>query len=170
MNSIAMFQLLLARRGCDEQVIAHVKAVTKKALLLSNLLSIPVDRDLVVAGSMLHDIGRSKTHGIRHVVEGAQIVREEGFSEELARIVERHVGAGIPLEEAVRLGLPPKDYLPTTPEEVIVSYADNLTNGTRHVSFTVALQRFKKTLGTGHPAIERFVKQHEQIENWIKRL
>ena len=92
MNSIAMFQLLLARRGCDEQVIAHVKAVTKKALLLSNLLSIPVDRDLVVAGSMLHDIGRSKTHGIRHVVEGAQIVREEGFSEELARIVERHVG------------------------------------------------------------------------------
>ncbi len=55
---------------------------------------------------MLHDIGRSKTHGISHAVEGAKIVKQYGYPEEVQNIVERHIGAGITEEESVKLGLP----------------------------------------------------------------
>ena len=50
---------------------------------------------------MLHDIGRSKTQGIMHGVEGAKIATELGLPEAIVNIIERHLGAGIPKEEAM---------------------------------------------------------------------
>ena len=41
-------------------------------------------------------------------------------------IVERHIGAGITADEAGRLGLPFRDYIPATLEQKVVSHADNL--------------------------------------------
>ena len=64
------------------------------------------DKDLIKKGALLHDIGRSKTHGITHAVEGAKIVREYGYPEEVQNIVERHIGAGLSEDEAIKLGLP----------------------------------------------------------------
>ena len=89
--------------------------------------------ELVEAGALLHDIGRSQTHGIRHGVEGATIARQLGLPERIVLIIERHVGAGIPREEAVQVELPEKDYLPVSLEEKIVCHADNLIdNGKKH--------------------------------------
>jgi uncharacterized protein len=160
---------LLARHGCSKEVIEHSKAVTKKAIELSNSFLTSVDLDLVIAGSMLHDIGRSQTHGIDHIIVGSRIAKEEGLSEEIIKIIERHVGAGLTKEEAKNLGLPQGDYLPITPEETVVSYADNLTSGTKHLSFGEALSRFKSRLGDDHPAVERFKKQHVKIKEWSMR-
>jgi uncharacterized protein len=169
MNLTTQCQKLLISRGCSEAVIEHSNAVTEKALGLIDGFIIPLERDLVIKGAMLHDVGRSKSHGIEHNLWGAEIAKEDGFSAEVVRIIERHIGAGISLEEAVERGLPPKDYIPRTPEEITVSYADNLTNGSRHLTFSEALKRFESKLGPGHPAIERLRGQHQQIKSWTRK-
>jgi len=77
--------------------------------------------------------------------------------------VERHVGAGITQEEAVKLGLPPRDYVPQTLEEKIVCYADKLISCNKKVSIEETLRQFTSDLGEGHPAIERLKALHEEI-------
>ena len=72
------------------------------------------NEDLIKKGALLHDIGRSKTHGITHAVEGVEIARKYGYTQDVLNIIERHIGAGITEEEAVELGLPKKSYLPQT--------------------------------------------------------
>ncbi|MCK4265986.1 MAG: HDIG domain-containing protein, partial [Thermoplasmata archaeon] len=87
--------------------------------------------ELVSRGALLHDIGRSRTHGIMHAVEGAALLRARGMDDAVVAIVERHIGAGLTAEEAAALGLPRKDYMPTTLAEKIVSQADNLIEEVR---------------------------------------
>ena len=77
-------------------------------------------------GALLHDIGRALSHDITHGFKGANILRKEGLPENVALIVERHVLGGFTSSEALHLGLPPKDFLPTTLEEKIVCVADKL--------------------------------------------
>jgi len=134
---------MLERAGCSKKVIEHLKQVEKIAAAIARkmiarceaaapqeeeraMCRVFVDVDLVRAGALLHDIGRGRTHGMHHAVAGAELARELGLPEELALIIERHIGAGVEREEAVRLGLPPRDYLPLTVEEKIVAHADNL--------------------------------------------
>jgi uncharacterized protein len=159
---------VLINAGCSADVVAHCTAVSIAALSLARKIKAPVDQELVRLGGLFHDIGRSRTHGIEHAVTGAHIAREVGFSEQLVLIIERHIGAGITATEAVRLGLPRKDYLPRTPEEKIVSYADNLTSGVREMPFYEALDRFRTILGPDHEGVELFIKQHHEIQVWMK--
>ena len=118
---------LLKKYGCSKEVITHCMVVRDVALKISEYVN--VDKKLVEAGALLHDIGRGTTHGIRHAVEGARIAYDIGLSYKLVFIIERHIGAGIPAEEAERLKLPKKDYLPITLEEKIIAHADNLVDG-----------------------------------------
>jgi len=156
---------ILRKAGCPENVIRHCIAVCNKALEIASRCKISVDKELILVGALLHDIGRSRTHGIEHGVVGAEIARNFGFDERIIRIIERHIGAGIPKEEAERLGLPPRDYVPETIEEKIVAYADNLTKGEEYITFEEALEEFKRRLGDNHPAIERFIRLHKELQN-----
>ena len=110
---------ILKQEETPENVIEHSKAVCKKAMKIADNFK-DADKDLIKKGALLHDIGRSKTHGITHAVEGAKIVREYGYPEEVQNIVERHIGAGLSEDEAIKLGLPKKSYIPQTIEEKIV--------------------------------------------------
>ncbi|MEK6656731.1 MAG: TIGR00295 family protein [Nitrospirota bacterium] len=157
---------LLKDIGCPDKVIEHVIAVAIAALSIADEVKISVDKELIRLGSLLHDIGRAKSHGIDHAVVGAEMAAELGMDEWIVRIIERHIGAGIPADEARAMGLPYKDYLPISPEEKIVAHADNLLIGSRITSFEESLQRFKKLLGIEHPAIERFLKLNREIEGW----
>ena len=143
-------------------IIEHCKAVSQKALKLSSNFY-EVDLDLVETGALLHDIGRSRTHSILHGVLGAEILKDHGFPVEIQKIAERHIGAGIPRNEAETLGLPPKDYLPITLEEKIVAHADNLVNGTNEVDIYFVIRKWEKRLGTDHPSIPRIIKLHNEI-------
>ncbi len=116
--------ILLKENGCSEEVIAHCKAVRDIAIKIAEQTT--ANKELVEAGALLHDIGRSKTHGIRHAVEGVKIAKKLGLSEEIIKIIQRHIGAGLSKEEAKKLKLPAKDYNPKTLEEKIVCHADNL--------------------------------------------
>jgi uncharacterized protein (TIGR00295 family) len=115
---------LLRGSGCNESVIKHCLAVEELALKIAKLAH--ANEKLVSVGALLHDIGRGRTHGIRHAVEGAELARGLGLPEDVVLIIERHIEAGITENEARRIGLPPKDYIPLTLEEKIVAYADNL--------------------------------------------
>ncbi len=161
---------LLSCAGCSPEVIAHSILVSEKACAIARRVNINYDYELIRLGGLLHDIGRSKTHGIEHALVGVDVARSYGLSEEIIRIIERHIGAGIAALEAERLGLPKKDYLPLTPEEKIVSYADNLTCGVRELSFAEALERFKAMLGPAHEGIALFLKQHDEIRFWMQEV
>lgn len=118
---------LLVCAGCGRPVIAHAKVVTELALLFAD--SPLVNRDLVRAGAMLHDIGRCVTHGIDHAQRGAALARSLGLDERIVSIIERHIGAGLTADECSLERLIPRDCLPVTIEEKIVANADNLVHG-----------------------------------------
>jgi uncharacterized protein len=159
---------VLVKAGCPADVVAHCQKVSMMAVSIAERVKEPVDGELVRLGGLLHDIGRSRTHDIRHAIAGVEIGRSLGFYEQLLLIIERHVGAGITASEAVRLGLPRKDYLPVGREEKIVSYADNLVSGVREMPFQEAFDRFKRILGPDHEGVELFRKQHHEIQEWMK--
>jgi uncharacterized protein len=160
---------ILIEAGCSPGVVAHCVAVSRTAVaFVEQVKRVSVDRELVRLGGLFHDIGRSRAHDINHALVGVKIGRELGFSERLLSIIERHIGAGITAAEAERLGLPKKDYLPLTPEEKIVSYADNLTKGSVAMPFGEAIERFRQILGPGHEGIGLLLRQHEEIQGWLE--
>ena len=106
---------LLKQAGCKKEVIFHCTAVRDVALRIAKKTNANIK--LVEAGALLHDIGRSKTHGIKHAVQGAKIAKKLGLPNEIINIIERHVGAGLSAKEAKKLGLPEKNYIPETLEE-----------------------------------------------------
>lgn len=107
----------------DEELKEHTFSVLQRALEISE--NIEVNLKLMITGALLHDVGRTVTHGVEHGIEGSRLIREKGWSKELANIVERHIGGGITEDEAREQGLPPKDYIPQTPEEKVICHADN---------------------------------------------
>lgn len=153
--------------NCPSNVVDHSWAVSKKAVEIaknySDKTSTTVDMEQVQFGAMVHDIGRSKTHSIEHAVVGAEILRNLNFPESYVNITLKHIGAGIPHEEAEKLGLPKGDYIPTTLEEKIVAHADNLISGTDEVDLTFVLNKCENKFGRSHPAIKRIKKLHEEL-------
>ena len=114
-----------------------------------------MDIRLVEAGALLHDIGRSISHEVDHAAKGAEIARDLDLPEKLVHIIERHIGAGIPADEAQQLGLPEGHYIPETLEEKIVAYADKLIAGRKEVGIEVTVRDFSERLGEDHPSIQR---------------
>jgi uncharacterized protein len=162
---------LLITEGCSSSVIDHCKTVAGLAREIAvNILGkavgkgihVDIDIDAVFIGGLLHDIGRSKTHGIRHAVEGAAIAVENGLDEKLVRIIERHIGAGIPMNEASDLGLPEKDYMPLTLDEKIVAHADNLVFDDKIGTFEEMIQNLQRR-NFDEKIIHRFIGLNDEI-------
>jgi len=65
-----------------------------------------IDCHLIVAGAILHDIGRCRSHRLDHGIIGAKILRKEGIVEEVAQVAENHLFGGITKTEAREFGLP----------------------------------------------------------------
>lgn len=150
---------ILEQTGCSKAVIMHCKAVRDVALKIA--VKAHADIKLVETGALLHDIGRSKTHGIRHGIEGAKIAQQLGLPQNIKNIIERHLGAGIPKTEAVGFGLPPKDYIPQTLEEKIVCHADNLIDNCKQ---QVIEKEVEKALKKNYRKYaERLLKLHKEL-------
>lgn len=155
---------ILAQENCSRQVILHCMKVAWVAKTIAESClkaGINVNTHLVECGGLLHDIGRCRTHSIRHAVEGAEILKKYDLPRLVVRIVENHVGAGIPKEEAAALGLPEKDYFQNSIEEKIVALADKLVEGEKVLSAKDAEARFIQKFGESHPAVERFRKLYQ---------
>ena len=88
-------------------------------------------------------------------------MRKEGVDERIVRIVERHVGAGLTEEDAVYLGLPPKDYIPETREEKIVCHADNLIGNRTRITIHDAIRTAEERWSPG--GLERLIRMHFEV-------
>ncbi len=150
---------LLIDAGCKRRVIVHcctVEAVAKE--MVSRISG--ADRRLVLAGALLHDIGRSVDHSIMHAYIGSQIVAEEGLSQALVDIVRKHTGAGLDQEDVDEMGLPAGDYMPRTLEEKIVAHADNLVSDNRIVGHMHSVMKLRtKGADRGADRIEALHKE-----------
>jgi len=168
--STRMALRLLSQSGCSGKVVAHCQVVSEIAVQIAKACEkrgLNVDVKLVQVGALLHDIGRSKTHGIDHVIRGAEIARSLNLPESVVSIIERHAGGGITIDEARRLGWPNKTYLPQTLEEKIVTYADKLVEGLRRVQVERTIKKLSRELGDAHPSIKRVEKLHKEFSSLI---
>jgi uncharacterized protein len=156
---------LLYENGCSDKVVNHCLAVTKLALETADALrkkGLNVDLELVEIGALLHDIGRSKTHSVNHVIEGAKIAEAAGLPKNVISIIKCHVGGGITRDEAKALGWPSDEtYVPLTLEEKAVSFADKLIEGSKRVSVELTI---KQLFSDGKPeAAERVRNLHDEM-------
>jgi uncharacterized protein len=161
---------ILSEAGCSEQVIAHCKAVSALAVKFAEACKhkgIGVNVKLVEVGALLHDIGRSKTHGIYHAIVGVKLAKSFNLPNSILSIIECHIGGGISADEAKKLGLPEKNYFPVTLEEKLVAYADKRLKGSQIVSLEDTIDQFSKRLGKNHPAIDRIIRLHEELSPLI---
>lgn len=119
-------------------LLSHSRQVADLALKINKERALGLDNADVEAAAMLHDIGIVFTdapglgcHGsepyMRHGPIGAAILRRDSAPEWLARVAERHTGAGLTRDDIIAQGLPldpDGDYMPRTPLERLVCYAD----------------------------------------------
>ncbi len=106
-------------------------------------------------------MGRSRTHGAKHVSEGVAIARSRNLPEPLVRVISRHIAAGLTTEEAKALGLPDGEYMPETVEEKIVCHADNLVSNDRVTTLQEALDDLNSK-GYSNTAI-RMREMHKEL-------
>lgn len=125
---------------CSDYIIDHCKVVYERSKDITKFYD-NVDLDLIKAGCMLHDVGRTITNGIEHAYLGADLLRDLEVDEKICLITERHIGAGITPDEAKALGLPDRNYIPETIEEKIVAHSDNLVHGVTKVDLDFVIEK-----------------------------
>ena len=157
-----------------QTLLKHSLQVRDKALELAEKTSLVLDRSVLAAGAMLHDIGIRKCHApgifctgekhyLCHGIEGAAMLREYGAArgidlEMFALICERHTGSGLTASDiaAQELPLPRRDFLPLSPEEKLICLADKFfskSGDMKEKSFD-SVQRSMAKFGT--ESLERF--------------
>jgi len=85
---------LMAKYAMLPHIVEHSFQVMRVALAITDHLkdSVSVDRDVVIAGALLHDITKTRSIETRekHAESGGVLLRELGFVR-IAEIVEQHV-------------------------------------------------------------------------------
>jgi molybdenum cofactor cytidylyltransferase len=83
-----------------EKIHEHLKNVTKTALKIADAVTDDINKDLVCAGAMLHDIKRTEKS---HAMAGAELIRDLGF-DDVANVIAQHmdviVAINSPIKEA----------------------------------------------------------------------
>ena len=150
-------------------LLKHSCQVRDKALEIMDMkenAALPLDRETVVNGALLHDIGVVLCHApailceghdnyLRHGLIGAQMLREYAAQhhltlEKYAKICERHTGSGLAAQEIIdqKLPLPPQDFLPETNEEKLICLADKF--------FSKSGQMREKPVGQVWTSLDKF--------------
>lgn len=123
---------ILKDAGCKKRVIIH--CCTVRTVAEEMMKKIDCDRDLVIAGALLHDLGRAKDHSILHAMIGAEMAEDLGLSPKIVEIIRKHTGAGLDQQDIDEMNLPQGDYMPKTVEEKIVAHSDNMVSDNTVVS------------------------------------
>jgi len=158
--------------GCNEYLIKHSILVAKIANKIVQYLKkngCIVDETAVLKGALLHDVGRTVEHSVRHGYLGGEILRKKGYDEKICLIAERHVGGGISKEESVNLGMPPKDYLPVSLEEKIVCLADKYVEDNVISPIEKTLSKLEQQLGKENIANKRILEIKREIEGLMQK-
>jgi len=125
-------------------LLTHSRMVADMALECARFHSLDIDDSVIEAGAMLHDIGIFLTdapgihchgaeHYLRHGLLGAAVLRADGAPLWVQGIAMHHTGAGLTRDDIVGGGLPlpVADFLPQSPLETLICYADKFYSKTR---------------------------------------
>lgn len=156
-----LIEYVYTELNCSDYIIDHCTVVYERSQDITQYYE-KVDLDLVKAGCMLHDVGRTVTNGIEHAYLGADLLRKLNVDESICLITERHIGAGITREEAESLGLPDRNYIPETLEEKIVAHADNLVHGVTKVDLDFVIKKWTDKNMNGE-SIEMLKRLHREL-------
>jgi uncharacterized protein len=123
----------------------HSNSVAELALKIADAHALPLDRDEIRAGAMLHD---------------------EGLPEWVARIAERHTGAGLTAADirAMNLPLPTDvDLVPETQLERLICYADKFYSKSGDMQ-QKSLERVRLSMSKFSPeTLARFEALHREF-------
>jgi|TARA_Y100000031_G_C8197853_1_gene374641 uncharacterized protein len=111
---------ILKNNGTLSNIIEHCKTVANLASKIADNLikkGIKINKDLVIAGALLHDIERHKPN---HIESGTNLIKSLGYPE-VAQIIKHHSLYQIEKEEVQ----------PKTIEEKVVFYADKKIKGNK---------------------------------------
>ena len=106
------FTLLIP--DCTTDLVAHTRAVTQTAINVARTLSefykkkVEIDLDLLIAGGILHDVGKILEYGkeqgkavksktgklLRHPFSGAALAYKHGLPEEVIHMIATHAREG----------------------------------------------------------------------------
>ncbi len=121
----AEIEALYALYGTPPEVQAHCRAVADCALRIAEQSPVPLERDVLYAAALLHDLCR--TAGREHPKKAAKVLASLGYPR-LADIVSRHHDLGdAPSHEAE-----------------VLSLADKLTQGDSPVSLAARFEQSKR--------------------------
>ena len=152
--------------GSSPRIVEHCQIVARVSMILSDALAAngkALDAKATLAGALLHDIGRTRTHEVGHGWVGAKLLEEEGVDKIVVEIVRRHVGAGISQEEVESLGFPEGDYIPHTLEQKVVCFADKMVSSNGVRPFAEEVRRFERK---GHD-VQRLLKLKQDVQEAI---
>ncbi len=149
---------LLYDYGRDAAWTRHCLAVSRVAKRVGDVVAprYALDTEYLTTGALLHDIGRYKTHDpVMHGVEGYRLLKSLGHHRE-AFICASHVLCGMPCAEAVRYGLPPQDFLPTTIEERLIPVIDAMVELDRPTTFELRCESIARRYQDNERFLRRF--------------
>jgi len=143
---------LLKDSNVPDNIIAHTKAVCDFSMKIVDALEkrgIKVNKDLVAAAALLHDIKKLSPND--HIEEGYTFLKSIGYPE-VAEVVRKH---GLQ-----HLG--DDDYIPKKWEEKIVFYADKRVKNDRIVSVDERFEYVKKRYN--HYDVEKELEFTKKVE------
>ncbi|WP_313413116.1 DVU_1551 family NTP transferase [Sedimentibacter sp.] len=131
----------------SKEIKLHSEKVTEVALSIYDMMykrGIILNKDLIVAASMLHDIAKGEK---KHDIVAAQWIREMGYKE-VSDIIEEHMHL--------------RDYNDEITEKEVVYLADKLVAGDRLVTIE---QRFtaKEELYANDPDVLKIIKGRKEL-------
>jgi len=144
---------LMARYAMLPNIIAHSRQVMRVALAVADHLKdgVSVNRDLVLAAALLHDITKTRSLKTkeRHAASGGALLRELGFHG-VAAIVEQHV---------ILRNFNPEGSLEETE---IVYYADKRVMHDTVVTLDERIRDLIRRYATGEEIRDQILKNGEQ--------
>ncbi|MEK0322535.1 MAG: HDIG domain-containing protein [Nitrosopumilus sp.] len=142
---------ILNKNKTPSNVIDHCKAVCRVAEEVSDKLiakGMKVNKDLVVAAALLHDIEREKDN---HTIAGVKLLKSMGFPE-VAEVMGKHSLHEIEKEKNRPLRI----------EEKIMFYADKRIKGNKIVSVMERIEDLKKRYNKDFSKEFEFAKKIEK--------
>ncbi|HLB25310.1 MAG TPA: HD domain-containing protein [Nitrospirota bacterium] len=159
-------------------LVAHSRKVADKALASAGRLKrADIDLAFIEEASLLHDIGIFMVNApkigcigpmeyVAHGYLGREILEKEGYPKH-ALVCERHVGAGISVEEVEKynLPLPKRDMLPVSIEEIIICWADKFySKWPSNIQTEKPLDKVRASVGKyGPEQLKRFDEWQEMF-------
>ena len=143
---------LLRKNNVPDNIIAHTKKVCEFSLKVCDILEergIKINRDLVAAAALLHDI--KKLEPGEHEIEGAKYIESLGYPE-VSNLIKKHG-----LKHSFK-----NEFMPKTWEEKIIFYSDKRVKNDTIVSvderFEYIKQRYKREI------VDKEIKLTKDIE------